>query len=113
MINPLDSALQTGTSLTIAQVVNGNDTATAPMLASAKVVYLQATFNEGSQQASFAYSSDGQTFTPLGSSWTMDYQVQVYVGFRFGLFIFNTAGSLQGSTSFDYMRVSIAPRTSS
>lgn len=104
---------QTGTSLTIEHVVNGNATATAPFSGTTGVVYLQATFIEGSQQATFAYSTDGQTFTPLGSSWTTDYVVQVYVGFRFGLFIFNTAGSFDGSAAFDYIQVSIGARNSS
>ena len=88
-------------------------TATAPFSGTTGVVYFQATFVEGSQQATFAYSTDGQTFIPLGSSWTLNYVIQVYVGFRFGLFSFNTAGSLNGSAAFDYMRVSIVARNSS
>ncbi|GAQ90496.1 glycoside hydrolase family 43 [Klebsormidium nitens] len=104
---------KTGTSLTITQVENAVPPVTAPLPASATTVYLQATFTEGSQQASFAYSTDGQTFTPLGPSWKTEYRVRVYVGFRFGLFIFNTAGSLQGSANYDYIRVSVAPRNSS
>ena len=50
------------------------------------------------RQGRFSYSTDGTTFTPIGSPHTMDNTWQFFMGYRFAIFNFATA-SLGGSVS--------------
>ena len=52
-------------------------------------------------QALFSWSADGKQFTPLGSPFTMTFQLTTFQGVRPGLFHFNTSGQPGGYVDFD------------
>jgi beta-xylosidase len=69
-------------------------------------VYLRidCDFKERADLASFYYSLDGRSWTPIGEPLHMKYTVmQHFMGYRFGLFNFATK-STGGSVDFDYFR---------
>ena len=51
--------------------------------------------------AQFAYSTDGKTFTNVGDSVRMPYQLKTFQGTRYALFAYNTAGKAGGYAQFD------------
>jgi hypothetical protein len=57
------------------------------------------------EQARFAFSTDGARWTPLGRPFTMAFQLKTFQGVRFALFHYNTAGAPGGVADFDLMRV--------
>jgi beta-xylosidase len=89
---------------------NWNTTATGTDIASAPVsggkiwLRVNADIRPGSgRQARFSYSTDGSTFTPLGTAFTMDNGWQFFMGYRFAIFDYATQ-ALGGSvnvSSFD------------
>ncbi len=70
------------------------------------VVYLKADaeFRDQVDQATFSYSLDGDTWTPIGDTLQMRYTLQHFMGYRFALFTFarETPG---GRADFDYFRI--------
>lgn len=69
----------------------GTVVGTAPI--SAKQVYLQATMDaraNGSRQATFKYSLDGNTFTQLGGAFTVSNNWSYFMGYRYAIFNFAT-----------------------
>ena len=63
-------------------------------------VYLKASMS-ASSQISFAYSTDGATFTPLGGSVTVGRTW--FEGIKFGLFTYNLSTAAAGGVAdFDY-----------
>ncbi|HJX65844.1 MAG TPA: glycoside hydrolase 43 family protein [Polyangia bacterium] len=79
---------------------NVDDTySTGPTLTST-TVYLKASMS-ASSQISFAYSTDGVTFTPLGGSATVGRTW--FEGIKFGLFTYNLSTATAGGVAdFDY-----------
>jgi beta-xylosidase len=72
---------------------NWNTTGTGTEVASAALtgtrIWLRANadIRAGSgRQARFSYSTDGVTFTPLGTAFTLNNAWQFFMGYRFGLF---------------------------
>jgi beta-xylosidase len=75
-------------------------------LKKAKAVYLKVTcdFTDKRDEATFAYSLDGQTWTPLGNTLHMKYTLTHFMGARFALFNYATKQS-GGYVDFDYFHV--------
>lgn len=61
-------------------------------------------FKNRSDKASFFYSLNGKTWTPLGQPLQMVYTLPHFIGYRFGLFNFATKNT-GGSVDFDYLRL--------
>ena len=71
------------------------------------IVYLRADCDFGYDKkdiATFAYSTDGKTWTPLGDTLKMVYEWPDFMGYRFGLFYYPTL-NLGGHVDFDYFKV--------
>ncbi len=65
-------------------------------------VYLRATCDVDVDSVQFAYSTDGKTFSDLGSRMVMPYQLKTFQGSRYSLFAFNTGkGNGGGYALFD------------
>lgn len=60
-------------------------------------------FEESIDQASFSYSSDGDTWHAIGRPLEMKYTLDHFMGYRFGLFNYATLQS-GGVADFDYLR---------
>lgn len=69
-------------------------------LPSAKVS-LRASGNYEHDIARFSYSTDGQTFTAIGDSVRLPYQVKTFQGARYALFAYNTTNRAGGFADFD------------
>ena len=79
---------------------NINGTCTTGPTLTATTVYLKASMS-ASSQISFAYSTDGATFTPLGGSVTVGRTW--FEGIKFGLFSYNlSTATAGGAADFDY-----------
>jgi beta-xylosidase len=79
---------------------NINGTATTGPVLTSNTVYLKASMS-ASSQISFAYSTDGVTFTPLGGSVTVGRTW--FEGIKFGLFSYNLSTAAAGGVAdFDY-----------
>lgn len=69
-------------------------------------VYLKIDFNfEGGNRANFYYSIDGSNWYKIGNSLAMEYTLDHFMGYRFGLFNYATK-MVGGYVDFDYFRVS-------
>ena len=64
-------------------------------------LWLRVHCNFDTDQATFSWSPDGQRFTPLGSPFTMTFQLATFQGVRPGLFHYNTSGQPGGYADFD------------
>lgn len=65
------------------------------------VIYLRALANYTTSKATFFYSLDNVTYTPLGTALDMKFKLTVFVGNRFGLFNYATQ-ALGGYVDFDW-----------
>lgn len=72
--------------------------ASAPL--SADFVWLKARCDFLTEQAEFAYSTDGKTFQSFGSSFGMVYQLKTFQGIRYALFHYNTGSAAGGYADF-------------
>ncbi len=68
-------------------------------------VWLRAHCDYLTEKAEFSYSTDGKTFQPLGSEFTMIFQGRTFQGVRYSLFNFNTGGAPGGYADFDRFTV--------
>jgi xylan 1,4-beta-xylosidase len=68
-------------------------------------VWLRAQCNFDTDQATFQFSTDGQTFQPLGGVVTMVFQLRTFQGVRYTLFSYNTLGKEGGYADFDRFTV--------
>src|SRR5206468_1204498 len=68
-------------------------------------VWLRARCDFLTEKASFSYSTDGQTFEPLGGEFNMVFQLKTFQGVRYSLFHYNTGGAPGGYTDFDKVTV--------
>lgn len=72
-------------------------------LAIDSVIYLRAAITYGTSQTQFYYSTDNETYQPLGGQTTLGYNLSVFVGARFGLFCYNTqTGQSEGYADIDW-----------
>jgi len=76
---------------------------TSPMLGTR--LWLRVDCDFLTEQARFAFSTDGARWTPFGRPFTMAFQLKTFQGVRFALFHYNTAGAPGGVADFDLMRV--------
>lgn len=69
-------------------------------------VYLKAdcNFKDLADTASFSFSLDGKSWTPIGSKLKMAYTLPHFMGYRFGLFNYATK-SAGGFVDFDFFRI--------
>ncbi|HEV7331295.1 MAG TPA: glycoside hydrolase 43 family protein [Flavisolibacter sp.] len=65
---------------------------------------IECDFREMKDTASFFYSLDGTSWTPIGSPLKMAYTIPHFMGYRFGLFNYATK-NVGGFVDFDYFRV--------
>jgi hypothetical protein len=72
---------------------------------SAPRVSLRASGNFDADLAQLSYSLDGQTFTEIGETIRLPYQLKTFQGVRYALFAFNSAGREGGYADFDHFRV--------
>jgi hypothetical protein len=68
-------------------------------------VWLRAQCDFLTEQATFAFSADGEKFRPIGETFTMVFQLKTFQGVRYSLFAFNAAGAPGGSADFDRFTV--------
>jgi beta-xylosidase len=69
----------------------GNEVASAPVSGGRIWLRANADIRPGAnRQARFSYSTDGTTFTPLGSALTLNNTWQFFMGYRFGIFNYAT-----------------------
>ena len=64
-------------------------------------LWLRVHCNFDNDEAAFSWSPDGREFTPLGTPFTMTFQLRTFQGVRPALFHFNTAGQPGGYADFD------------
>lgn len=99
-----------GTTKTIVQVngmgFSGTPTQAASVPLNQNTVYLRidCDFTNRTDKAYFYYSLNGTTWTALGSTLQMTYDLEHFVGYRFGLFTYATKSS-GGYADFDFFRV--------
>lgn len=70
-----------------------------------KRIWLRADADYLTEQARFAYSLDGRSFTPIGEPFAMAFQLKTFQGIRYALFAFNAAGRAGGYADFDSFTV--------
>jgi hypothetical protein len=68
-------------------------------------LWLRVHCNFDSDQAIFSWSADGKAFTPLGTPFTMTFQLVTFQGVRPALFNYNTTGQPGGYVDFDNFTV--------
>jgi beta-xylosidase len=86
------------------QIVQTNSDATAEntvTITPGDLVYLRATVNTSTNTVTFSYSTDNSTYTDLGSTLTMQYDMTIFVGNRFGIFNYATQ-ALGGYVDVDW-----------
>jgi xylan 1,4-beta-xylosidase len=68
-------------------------------------VWLRAHCDFLTELATFSYSTDGETFRPIGGTFTMVFQLKTFQGMRYSLFAFSTSGQPGGAADFDAFTV--------
>jgi beta-xylosidase len=68
-------------------------------------IWLRAECDYLTEQAQFAYSLDGKTFTPIGAPFVMAFQLKTFQGIRYALFAYNERGQAGGFADFDSFAV--------
>ncbi|BCM90020.1 non-reducing end alpha-L-arabinofuranosidase BoGH43B [Abditibacteriota bacterium] len=64
-------------------------------------LWLRVHCNFDNDQATFSWSTNGKNFTPLGSPFTMTFQLTTFQGVRPALFHYNSSGKPGGYVDFD------------
>lgn len=84
-----------------------NHTEVARVPLDQNTVYLRAygNFRNQADDATFAYSLDGNSWTPIGNTVQMSYELTHFMGYRFALFNFARQSS-GGYADFDFFHVS-------
>lgn len=101
------ATLQMGTGRAPGRGPPGGDPAsltnapTVSPIAPPRHLWLRVHCNFDNDQATFSWSGDGKLFTPLGSPFTMTFQLTTFQGVRPGLFHYNTSGQPGGYADFD------------
>ncbi len=68
-------------------------------------LWLRVACNFDNDKAIFSWSTDGETFTPVGNPFTMIFQLRTFQGVRPSLFHYNTSGKPGGYVDFDNFTV--------
>ena len=68
-------------------------------------VYLRISGNYDEDIAQFSYSADGLTYTNVGDSIRLPYQLKTFQGSRYALFAYNTEGKEGGYADFEEFKV--------
>lgn len=68
-------------------------------------IWLRADCDYLTEQARFSYSLDGNTFTAIGDTFAMAFQLTTFQGIRYTLFAFNEHGRAGGYADFDSFAV--------
>ncbi|MEZ0471628.1 hypothetical protein [Luteimonas salinilitoris] len=78
------------------------------------LVHLRVAGDYDTEVARFSYSTDGNTFHPIGGELRLAYQLKTFQGVRHALFAYNETGRRGGHADFDEFRVDepLADRTS-
>ena len=82
-----------------------NDTIETPVTIANGKIWLRSIGDYDHDQAQYAYSLDGKTFTTLGRMMPLSYQLCTFQGSRHALFAFNTTGKNGGYAEFDNFTV--------
>lgn len=96
------AAKQTNGSSYIIMVNNGKVIDSAAIIQS--TVYLRAIGSNSTGKASFEYSLDNNTFTPLGNQLSMRFNLSIFTGNKFCLFNYATKET-GGYVDFDWFRM--------
>ena len=88
---------------------NAADRISLPLSADTNRIWLRAHCNFDTEQAVLSYSTDGETFVPVGAPFTTIFQLQTFQGVRYGLFNYTTATNSSGHLDFDEFMV-VEPR---
>jgi hemolysin activation/secretion protein len=84
----------------------GTERASAAISGSTLWLRVNADIRPGSgRTATFSYSTNGTTFTPLGPAFTLNNNWQFFMGYRFGVFNYATQ-NLGGSVTVSQFAVS-------
>jgi len=70
-----------------------------------KRIWLRAECNFFTEQATFHFSTNGTTFTPLGSPFKLVFQLKTFQGVRYALFHYNVLGTPGGYVDFAHFTV--------
>lgn len=84
---------------------NAADRIRLPLSADADRIWLRAHCNFDTEQAVLSYSTDGESFMPVGEPFTTIFQLQTFQGVRYGLFNYTTATDSPGHLDFDEFMV--------
>ncbi|MDP5277510.1 glycoside hydrolase 43 family protein [Sphingomonas sp. DG1-23] len=68
-------------------------------------IWLRAECDYLTERAQFAYSFDGEAFTPIGAPFVMAFQLKTFQGIRYALFAYNERGRPGGFADFDSFAV--------
>ncbi len=82
-----------------------NDTVDVPLTLPQGKIWLRCNGDYDNDQSQYAYSTDGQTFQPLGRMMPLSYQLISFQGSRHALFAFNVKGKNGGYAEFDNFTV--------
>lgn len=85
-------------------VNNGHIADSIPLSAYTTTIYLRTNASNASKKATFEYSLNNKTFTPLGNGLTMQFNLKIFTGNKCCLFNFATKG-LGGYVDFDWFRM--------
>lgn len=84
---------------------NHTEVARVPLDQNTVYLRVQGNFRNQADTATFAYSLDGNSWTSIGNSLRMSYELTHFMGYRFALFNFAKQSS-GGYADFDYFHVS-------
>lgn len=76
-------------------------TESVPLPAGTNRVWLRASCDFETEQATFSYSLDGGKYTQFGRTFTMVFQLKTFQGVRYALFAYNAEGKAGGHADFD------------
>lgn len=75
-----------------------------PLTVETVLLRVDVDFRDAADRASFAYSLDGATWTPIGDDLAMEYSLDHFTGYRFAIFCYATART-GGHVDVDWFRV--------
>ncbi len=102
MIRVGDDYYLAGTTM---QMFDQTDGTTSIAATTATHLWLRVSCNFDSETSVFSWSTDGQTFAPLGDPFVMAFQLITFQGVRLTLFHYNTEGRSGGYVDFDNFTV--------
>ncbi|WP_444661963.1 glycoside hydrolase family 43 protein [Cellulomonas sp. CW35] len=77
--------------------------APVPLTAETVLLRVDVDFRDAADRATFAYSLDGATWTPIGDDLAMEYSLDHFTGYRFAIFCYATAET-GGHVDVDWFR---------